>query len=63
MGVGSGFDCAKSDAAFSGRAGVIARDGQYTDANSTVTIFNSGPTPITVLNASAYGMGCGWFAD
>ena len=46
-----------------GRAGIITSDNRYTDANSSVTIFNNGAAPLTVTNASAYGMGCGWFAD
>ena len=46
-----------------GRAGFIVNDNRYTDANSTVTIFNTGAAAITVVNASAFGMGCGWFAD
>ena len=46
-----------------GRAGIITNDERYTDANSTVTIFNNGAAPLTITNASAYGMACGWFAD
>ena len=46
-----------------GRAGFIVSDNRYTDSNSSVTIFNNGGAPLTVTNASAYGMGCGWFAD
>ena len=46
-----------------GRAGFIVSDDRYTDSNSSVTIFNNGGAQLTVTNASAYGMGCGWFAD
>ena len=46
-----------------GRAGFIVTDNRYTDANTTVSIFNNGNAPLTVANASAFGMGCGWFAD
>ena len=46
-----------------GRAGFIVSDTRYTVANSTVSIFNTGGEPLAVTNASAFGMGCGWFAD
>jgi sucrose-6-phosphate hydrolase SacC (GH32 family) len=46
-----------------GRAAYVACDKFYSEANSSVHIFNTGAVPVTVPNVSAYQMGCGWTHD
>ena len=43
-----------------GRAAYVACDKFYSPDNSSVHVFNGGSVPVTVSNASVYGVGCGW---
>lgn len=43
-----------------GRVAYVACDKFYSAANSSVHVFNSGPSVVSVSNVSAFPMGCGW---
>ena len=43
-----------------GRTSFVTADTPFTEANSSVHVFNSGAHPVVVHSLEAYEMGCGW---
>jgi len=46
-----------------GRAAFTYGDTKFDSANAGSAVFNTGTTAVAVVNATGYGMECGWNAD